>query len=579
MRSRGILLVMALLLSASLLFLLSGQPTGLAAQDSPLAPESPLLAAPPATDTPQPAPTATPTVTPTAAAKASQTPTATPSRTPTATIRANATATSRPAAVAQTPMADIARLELGTFDQFVTAALKSYAVPGAAVAIIAGDEVVLAEGYGVRQLGESAAVDVDTRFQIGSASHFLLAGAAAALVDAGVLELDRPVVEYLPEFALYDSYAGDNTTLRDLLAHRTGLPAYTGDLLDKMGLDRSAALAQLQFLPPPVSFRGQEGFSNLGIFAAGEVIAAAEDKSWEDILAERIFTPLGMTRASGDYDALLEDDNAAAAHFGAGAGVAVGDWADLPVLGAVGQTAATLADLTYWVRMLLADGEFDGEPVLTAESVQELYAPAMVGGDGGPLQDPLGARCLGCTTYYFRGHRIVEVAGAVPGSRALLLLAPDDDLGLVVLANRNLTALPEAVRGEFLEQMFGAAGRNLQADARALEARWQEQLAPPAPPADPFEPTLALTGYAGEYANDFYGVWTITSVLGQDRLEVAAGLNSFPGELLPFDGDIFQLIWDDIGAGNDLLTFMISEDGAVTGFTSALYGDFMRTAP
>jgi CubicO group peptidase (beta-lactamase class C family) len=125
--------------------------------------------------------------------------------------------------------------------------------------------------------------------------------------------------------------------------------------------------------------------------------------------------------------------------------------------------------------MALAAGELDGEPLLTAESVQGLFAPAMVGGDGGPLQDPLAARCLGCTTYYFRGHRIVEASGAAPGSRALLLLAPDDDLGLIVLANRDLTALPEAVRNEFLEQIFGAAGRNLQADARALEAQWQAQ--------------------------------------------------------------------------------------------------------
>lgn len=101
----------------------------------------------------------------------------------------------------------------------------------------------------------------------------------------------------------------------------------------------------------------------------------------------------------------------------------------MPVLGAAGQTAATLADLINWVRMLLADGEFNGEPVLTAESAQELYTPAMVGGDGGPLQDPLGARCLGYARYYFRGHRIVEVAGAAPGSRRLLLLAPDDDWG------------------------------------------------------------------------------------------------------------------------------------------------------
>ena len=452
-------------------------------------------------------------------------------------------------------------------------------MPGAAVAVIAGDEVLLAEGYGVRQLGESAAVDADTRFQLGSASHFLLAGAAAALADAGLLELDRPVVEYLPEFDLYDSYAGDNTTLRDLLAHRTGLPAYTGDLLDKMGLDRSAALAQLQYLPPAISFRGQEGFSNLGIFAAGEVMAAADEQPWEEIVAERLFEPLAMTRASGYYDALLEDENVAAAHYDAGAGVAVGDWADLPVLGASGQTVAALADLTNWARMLLAGGEFDGEQVLAAETVQDLLAPAIGGGGGGPLQEPLGARCPGCTTYYYRGHRIVEVAGAVPGSRALLLLAPDDDLGLVVLANRNLTALPEAVRGEFLEQSFGGVDRNLQADARELEKRWREQAAPPAPPADPFEPTLALTGYAGEFANDFYGAWTVTSVLGVDRLEVAAGLNSFPGDLLPFDGDTFLHTWRDPGAGSDLITFVISEDGAVTGFTSTAYGDFTRTAP
>ncbi len=500
-------------------------------------------------------------------------PVATPTRTPTAAPTAKA-ATPAPLAAAV-----IAQLDLDKFDDFVASALKSYAVPGAAVAVIAGDEVLLAEGYGVRQLGESAAVDADTRFQLGSASHFLLAGAAAALADAGLLELNRPVAEYLPEFDLYDSYAGDNTTLRDLLAHRTGLPAYTGDLLDKMGLDRSAALAQLQYLPPAISFRGQEGFSNLGIFAAGEVMAAADEQPWEEIVAERLFEPLAMTRASGYYDALLEDENVAAAHYDAGAGVAVGDWADLPVLGASGQTVATLADLTNWMRMLLADGELDGEPVLTAESAQELYAPAMVGGDGGPLQDPLGAGCLGCTTYYFRGHRIVEAAGAVPGSRALLLLAPDDDLGLVVLANRNLTALPEAVRGEFLEQSFGGVDRNLQADARELEKRWREQAAPPAPPADPFEPTLALTGYAGEFANDFYGAWTVTSVLGVDRLEVAAGLNSFPGDLLPFDGDTFLLTWRDPGAGSDLLTFTISEDGAVTGFTSTAYGDFTRTAP
>jgi hypothetical protein len=132
------------------------------------------------------------------------------------------------------------------------------------------------------------------------------------------------------------------------------------------------------------------------------------------------------------------------------------------------------------------------------------------------------------------------------------------------------------VRNEFLEQLFGAAGRNLQADARALEAGWKAQRTAPEAPPDPFEPTLALTGYAGNYASDFYGDWIVSSVLGQDRLEVAAGLSAFPGNLLPFDGDTFLLTWRDANEGHDLITFTVEND-VVTGFTSARYDAFVRT--
>jgi hypothetical protein len=85
-----------------------------------------------------------------------------------------------------------------------------------------------------------------------------------------------------------------------------------------------------------------------------------------------------------------------------------------------------------------------------------------------------------------------------------------------------------------------------------------------------------LTGYAGNYASDFYGDWRISSVLGQDRLEVAAGLSGFPGDLLPFDGDTFLLTWRDASQGHDLITFTVEND-VVTGFTSARYGAFTRT--
>lgn len=590
-------MVAALLLSAGLLVFVSGAPAALLAQNSPLQQDSPLSAAPPvATDTPTmtpipteiptetPTPTATLTATATATPTATSSPTSSPSPTPPPTAVIQRAATATPTATQSPPPAatvaaeGIERLDLAAFDSFVNSALRRYGVPGAAVAVIANDQAIFSQGYGVRQLGDRAAVDADTRFELGSVSHFLLANAAAALAEAGAVDLDQPVVEYLPEFTLQDTYAADNSNLRDLLAHRTGLPAFTGDLLDKMGFDRATALTQLQFLPPADTFRAREGFSNLGVFAAGEALAAVEGKPWEEVVAERVFTPLTMSRSSGYYDALLEDDNAAAAHFEQAGGVDVGAWADLTVLGASGQMVSTLADLTSLVRMLLAGGKLDEQQILAPETVQTLFAPAIIGGGGGPLQDPLGARCLGCTTYYYHGHRIVEANGAVPGARAMVLLAPDDNLGLIVLANRDLTVLPESIRGEFLEQLFGEAERNLQADVREQEALWRQQILPPQAPADPFEPTLALTDYAGTYENDFYGRWTIASVLGEDKLDVAAGSNGYPGVMLPHDGDTFLLTWQDVGAGNDLVTFSV-ENNIATGFTSTTYGSFTRVEP
>ena len=121
------------------------------------------------------------------------------------------------------------------FDNFVTAKMAEYEVPGAVVGIVENDTVVYLKGFGVRELGKPEKVDPDTRFQIASVSKYVTAGAVGSLVDEGKLDWDTPVVTYLPGFALKDTYAGEHATLRDLLAHRTGFRAYDGDLLGRLG--------------------------------------------------------------------------------------------------------------------------------------------------------------------------------------------------------------------------------------------------------------------------------------------------------------------------------------------------------
>ena len=93
------------------------------------------------------------------------------------------------------------------FDEYVINAMKEWEVPGLAIAIVKDDRIIFAKGYGVRELGGTAAVDEHTLFAIGSSSKAFTAAALAILVDEGKVKWDDPVTKYLPGFQLFDPYA------------------------------------------------------------------------------------------------------------------------------------------------------------------------------------------------------------------------------------------------------------------------------------------------------------------------------------------------------------------------------------
>ena len=135
-----------------------------------------------------------------------------------------------PAARGNDPIAEL--------DAFISRALKEYEVPGAAVAVVENGKAALVKGYGVRNVTKPGAVDENTIFQLASVTKTLTAAAAATVVDDGKLDWDKPIFNYLPEFVGYDPYMTRWMTERDLLAQRTGWPAFTGDQLDSFGYDR-----------------------------------------------------------------------------------------------------------------------------------------------------------------------------------------------------------------------------------------------------------------------------------------------------------------------------------------------------
>ena len=200
----------------------------------------------------------------------------------------------------------------GDLDRYVSAALRELAVPGAAVVVVRDGRVVVAKGYGVRELGRPDPVDGDTVFDIASLTKSFTAATIASLVDDRALGWDTPIREYLPRVEFSDPYLTANVTLRDLLSHRTGLRNNAAPF--RGHLTRPQVVDLFRHLEPAEPFRTRWVYSNIGYALAGEVAAAATGRSWEELVTKRMIEPLRMTRTTADYNAVPAMGNVAAGH-------------------------------------------------------------------------------------------------------------------------------------------------------------------------------------------------------------------------------------------------------------------------
>src|SRR5580765_354229 len=190
-------------------------------------------------------------------------------------------------------------------DAYVARSRRAFDVAGIAVAIVKDGKVVMAKGYGLRKMGESAPVDENTLFGIGSNTKAFTTAALATLVDEGKISWDDKVFERLPGFTMYDPYVSHEMTIRDLLTHRSGMGLGEGDLLfwPHTTFTRDEIIYRLRFMKPASSFRSRFAYDNLLYMTAGQIIPAVTGKSWDDYVREQIFVPLGMTTTNVSTDA------------------------------------------------------------------------------------------------------------------------------------------------------------------------------------------------------------------------------------------------------------------------------------
>lgn len=471
------------------------------------------------------------------------------------------------------------------FDAYVEKALEEWGVPGAAVAIVKDDKVVLAKGYGRKRVGSPERVDANTIFGIASNTKAFAAASLAILVDEGKLRWNDRVIDHLPKLRMHDPWVTRELRIRDLLSHRNGLSDYGGDIMTwGSSYSREEILERIRHVEPVSSFRSQYAYQNGMFIAAGEVVEAVTGKSWDAFVNERFFVPLGMTSTNTSVTAIAPNANVATPHIYVEGRHEPIPWRNIDNLGAAAAINSSVTDMAQWLRLQLNEGSYAGRRVFSEEASHEMWMPQTLQrvrprSKQLPPVTNWSAYGLGWSLRQYNGRRMISHGGWTDGMLSAVAMLPEEELGVVVLTNSHNRAITWPLIYRIFDHYTGAKAhdwsatflaRRKEADARAAAAT----LAREAKRVKGTSPTLPLERYAGTYSNEVYGDVVVTYAGGKLLIDFTAS-PTFKGELQHWHYDTFESRWRERIPDSAPVVFTITESGSVRDLTTTL-GDFIE---
>jgi CubicO group peptidase (beta-lactamase class C family) len=445
-----------------------------------------------------------------------------------------------------------------------------FAVPGCCVAVVRDDEVVLAEGFGTRNLEAGLPVTDQTLFPIGSSTKAFSASLIATLVDDGHFGWDTPVIDVLPGFRMYDPTATLHLTPRDMLCHRSGLPRH--DLLwyNNTALTRSDVVARLRYLAPSRQLRQTFQYNNLLYITAGHLAEHTLGCTWEQAVRDRLLEPLGMTNTNFAVAESQKSDDHSLPYLEKESECHSIPLRGIDLAGPAGSINSCAADMARWALLNAGGGEVEGGRVLSSAAMRELHAPAMAmqGNELSVIAELYTetfhtAYALGWILETYRGHKVVQHGGNIDGFSAMVSLLPEQRLGLVVLTNLNSTPLRDVIPYRVYDHVldldplpWGTRFREVQQSMQAGMKAAQQHLDSKKRNAPPSHP---LADYAGRYTHPGYGTFGVSF----DDGALVPHYNDIDGfELVHRHYDVWELRLEIFGAVLPL-TFGTGADGEI----------------
>ncbi|EOR96463.1 Beta-lactamase [Arcticibacter svalbardensis MN12-7] len=466
-------------------------------------------------------------------------------------------------------------------DEYINKVLQTFEVPGMSVSIVKDGKVVLAKGYGVKQLGKTDKVDANTLFSIASNSKAFTATALALLVEEGKLQWDDPVIKYLPWFQMADSYVSTHLTVRDLLVHQSGLAAYSGDLMlfPPSTFNRREILNKLKKLPLANDFRTTYAYDNILYLAAGEIIAAVSGISWEDFIKARIFDPVGMPGSISRYSLFAGMPNIAVAHDRINGMVQVVDhYTELNIGDASDPAGGILSnanDFSNWMITQLDSGRTPSKVVLfkpeTTKELWKLVRPIPVSEmpEGlKPAQMDFFGYALGFRTYNYQRYKVVGHGGKLNGFVSQIAMVPDLQLGIAVFTNQESTGAYWSVIYHVLDFYMKNKKHDWLTNYKSAQdssfAKTKFQLSKNTVQPDSINKIpVALSKFSGNYRDEIYGEVVISNTENGMVMEFKQ-LPHLTADLSYFQFNTFLATFRNVHLKADAyVTYALNPDGTI----------------
>lgn len=408
------------------------------------------------------------------------------------------------------PEAEKAKQTLEGLDATVEKALQDYEVPGIAVGIVVDGQLIYAKGFGFRDLETKKPVTPNTLFAIGSCTKAFTSFLAGMLIDEGLFDWDSFVCDLLPDFRLYDSYATHHMTLRDLLTHRSGMPRH--DFMWYNGtLTRSQLMQRLRYLEPASELRERFQYNNLMYMTAGYAMEQLTKKSWEDLVAEKIFKPLEMSSSNLFIEDMQKSADYASPYLQKEEGLVRIGLRDNSVIGPAASINSNIQDLAHWIQLHLGQGVYNNTRLINLSTLQEMHSPqVVVSGTPEHKEAVLSTHGIGWGVLSYRGRYQVSHDGGSDGFTSVISLLPDEKIGVVILCNKNLTTLPRFLSAEIIDRLLRLPPINwyqegLDAYLKSKDSLKQLKLQEDITRKKGTHPSHPLDDYVGQYQHPGYG--------------------------------------------------------------------------